>query len=76
MLTVPGVKTLLWPCSPPFRIRWITVAETRFSKVGHLKNSLNDNRPVLIGRDGQEIEDTCGAALRELIDDTKRQRGG
>ena len=27
-----------------------------FQKVGHLHNPWNDNKPVKIGRDGQEIE--------------------
>ncbi|KAF2460655.1 YT521-B-like domain-containing protein [Lineolata rhizophorae] len=72
----PGwVKDLLWPCSPPFYIRWITICETRFHKVGHLKNSLNDGQAVLVGRDGQEIDPPCGRSLCELIDaeNTSRQ---
>lgn len=67
----PWVKKLLWPCSPPFYIRWVTIAETHFRKVGHLKNAYNEGQAVLIGRDGQEIEEHCGAALCELIDEQK-----
>ena len=51
---------LRWPCSPPFFIKWFKVARgngTPFRLVGHLKNSLNENRVVLVGRDGQEIEE-------------------
>jgi hypothetical protein len=65
------VKDLRWPSSPPFYIRWFTVAETRFSRVGHLKNLLNEGQAVLVGRDGQEIDEQCGRALCELIDDEK-----
>ena len=65
-------KHLIWESSPPFRLRWITIAETRFSRVGHLKNSLNENQAVLVGRDGQEIEPECGRALCELIDEERR----
>jgi hypothetical protein len=66
---VPGWSTkLIWNSSGPFNIRWITISETRFNRVGHLKNALNDNQAVLIGRDGQEIEENCGAGLCELID--------
>lgn len=69
------VKDLRWPSSPPFYVRWITVAETRFSKVGHLKNMLNEGQAVLVGRDGQEIEESCGLELCKLIDEAKERSG-
>lgn len=74
METLPGTakapvwaEDLHWKTSPPFRIRWITIAETHFRLVGHLKNSYNDGQAVLVGRDGQEIEAHCGAELCRLI---------
>jgi hypothetical protein len=60
---------LKWPVSRPYRLRWITIADTKFRDTGDLKNSLNENMPVLVGRDGQEIEEKCGIALAELIDE-------
>jgi hypothetical protein len=69
-------KGLRWPCSQPFYIRWMTVAQTRFSKVGYLKNPLNDMAPVFIGRDGQEIEDKCGRELCSLIDEQQKSVEG
>ncbi|PVH72569.1 hypothetical protein DL98DRAFT_610494 [Cadophora sp. DSE1049] len=48
---------------------YLVVCSTRFHRIGHLKNALNDNLAVLIGKDGQEIEENCGAGLIELIDD-------
>ncbi|KAI9829445.1 MAG: hypothetical protein M1826_005627 [Phylliscum demangeonii] len=75
MESVPGTaaapswaKSLMWKSSGPFHIRWLTVAETRFYTVGHLKNAYNEHQAVLIGRDGQEVEAECGARLCELID--------
>lgn len=71
----PGIRTpswaeeLVWEPSPPFKIRWITINETRFRYVGHLKNSFNEDSPVLVGRDGQEIEPQCGQSLCEIITD-------
>ncbi|KAI9806592.1 MAG: hypothetical protein M1825_006049 [Sarcosagium campestre] len=62
-------SVLHWEFSGPFRIRWITIAETKFHLVGHLKNPYNGGMPVLVARDGQEIEPKIGAALCELIDD-------
>ena len=65
----PGWSTkLLWNSSGSFHICWITISETRFNRVGHLKNAFNDNQAVLVGRDGQEIDKNCGARLCELID--------
>ncbi|KAL9027971.1 MAG: hypothetical protein Q9196_003587 [Gyalolechia fulgens] len=67
-------KVLLWSSTDPFRIEWITVAETRFHAVGHLKNAYNEGQAVLIGRDGQEIEEVCGRGLCKLIDETAKEQ--
>lgn len=77
MQTLPSCKIpapewqreLHWASTEPFRIEWITIAATRFQNVGHLKNALNERQAVLVGRDGQEIEEGCGRALCELIDE-------
>ncbi len=66
--TPAWARELHWATSPPFKIRWITIAETRSSRVHHLKNSLNENQGVHVGRDGQEIEEQCGIALCEIVD--------
>ncbi len=60
---------LLWKASGGFHIRWLTIADTRFSRVGHLKNPFNEHQAVLVGRDGQEVEAMCGEALCGLIDE-------
>ena len=56
-----------------FKVRWLVVCSTRFHRIGHLKNALNENQAVLIGKDGQEIEENCGAGLIELIDEEYEQ---
>ncbi|CAZ81528.1 unnamed protein product [Tuber melanosporum] len=63
-------KNLLWESSGPFRIRWVTINDINFHRVAHLTNRLNEDQPVLIGRDGQEIDPECGAALCRLIDES------
>ncbi|PWW77279.1 hypothetical protein C7212DRAFT_351450 [Tuber magnatum] len=63
-------KNLLWESSGPFRIRWITINDINFHRVAHLTNRLNEDQPVLIGRDGQEIDPECGASLCRLIDES------
>ena len=62
-------KPLIWEASPPFHIQWIVISETPFHRTGHLKNEYNDGHAVLVGKDGQEIEPKCGAALCEVIDE-------
>lgn len=39
-----------------FKIDWISKEELPFQAVHHLTNSWNEDKPVKIGRDGQEIE--------------------
>ncbi|CAF2508991.1 unnamed protein product [Rotaria sp. Silwood2] len=48
-------------------IDWITCRSLPFSKTSHLFNSWNENKPVKIGRDGQEIEPRCAEALCRLF---------
>lgn len=52
-----------WETTHPFRLEWLSTTEVEFYRIGHLKNSLNENQPVLVGKDGQEIEDECGRQL-------------
>ncbi|KAH7342949.1 YT521-B-like domain-containing protein [Rhexocercosporidium sp. MPI-PUGE-AT-0058] len=76
MESVPGSvespewqRAINWESAGAFRVRWLVICSTRFHRIGHLKNALNDNLAVLIGKDGQEIEENCGAGLIELIDE-------
>jgi UDP-N-acetylmuramoylalanine-D-glutamate ligase len=62
-------KAIAWESAGAFKVRWLVICTTRFQKVGHLKNALNENQAVLIGKDGQEIEEACGRALVEIIDE-------
>ncbi|KAK0708273.1 YT521-B-like domain-containing protein [Lasiosphaeris hirsuta] len=56
-----------WNTSDPFRVQWLSKTSVEFRHVGHLKNSFNEHMPVLVGKDGQEIEEGCGHALaREM----------
>ena len=61
--------SLFWKPSGPFRIRWLTIADTHFRRVGHLKNKMNENSAILIGRDGQEVEHQAARELCALIDE-------
>ncbi|KAL3423798.1 hypothetical protein PVAG01_05545 [Phlyctema vagabunda] len=61
-------KTINWESAGAFRVRWLVVCATRFQRVGHLKNACNENLAVLIGKDGQEVDESCGSSLVDLID--------
>lgn len=62
-------KSINWETAGPFRVRWLVIYPTPFHRVGHLKNALNENQAVLVGKDGQEIEATCGTDLVQLMDE-------
>ncbi|KAK6178781.1 hypothetical protein SNE40_011290 [Patella caerulea] len=69
----PAIRWVLPPgmsaraLSGVFKLDWITRHELAFTKVNHLHNPWNENLPVKIGRDGQEIEPTCGETLCRLF---------
>lgn len=50
-----------------FKLDWINRKELAFTKTQHLHNAWNDNKPVKIGRDGQEVEPRCGEALCKMF---------
>lgn len=57
-----------WHVSPAFRIQWLCTRTVSFKAVHHIKNPyVRDDyglaRPVLIGRDGQEIAPEAGQKL-------------
>lgn len=61
------MKNIHWQTSPPFRLKWVTKVPVPFSRIGYLKNPLNENLSVLIAKDGQEVEEECGRLLlREM----------
>ncbi|KAL7957070.1 YT521-B-like domain-containing protein [Trichoderma compactum] len=65
--TIPPPKWMSktsWEHSSPFRVQWLSTHRTEFWNFGKLRNPLNDGKPVFVGRDGQEIPETCG---REMI---------
>ena len=62
-------KGLLWKSSGAFYIRWITICDISFYHLVPLLNRLNEDQPVFIGRDGQEIDTETGATLCAHVDD-------
>lgn len=62
-------RSINWESAGAFKVKWLVVCSTRFHRIGHLKNSMNENQAVLVGKDGQEIEENCARGLIELIDE-------
>ncbi|XP_078576094.1 uncharacterized protein LOC144861876 isoform X1 [Branchiostoma floridae x Branchiostoma japonicum] len=49
------------------KLDWINRHELPFTKTTHLFNAWNENKPIKIGRDGQELEPNCAAALCQMF---------
>ncbi|KAL2135039.1 hypothetical protein VTI74DRAFT_9959 [Chaetomium olivicolor] len=61
------VKGIHWDTSDPFKVQWLSKTAVEFFRIGHIKNPYNEGQSVLVARDGQEIEEGCGAELlREM----------
>ncbi|KAL8192248.1 hypothetical protein R6Q57_027915 [Mikania cordata] len=50
-----------------FRVRWLKLCELSFHKTRHLRNPYNENLPVKISRDCQELEPSIGEQLASLL---------
>ncbi|XP_027362405.1 uncharacterized protein LOC113870013 isoform X2 [Abrus precatorius] len=57
------------PWGRSFKVKWLCLNDLPFHKTLHLKNPLNDYKPVKISRDCQELSPDIGLALCELLDD-------
>ncbi|XP_073012718.1 uncharacterized protein [Typha latifolia] len=55
------------PWGRTFKIKWLRLHDLPFQKTLHLKNPLNDYKPVKISRDCQELSEDIGEALCELF---------
>ncbi|KAL4570837.1 hypothetical protein LXL04_026500 [Taraxacum kok-saghyz] len=56
------------PWGRSFKVKWLRLHDLPFQKTLHLKNPLNQFKPVKISRDCQELPQDIGEALCELID--------
>ncbi|GAB2214037.1 hypothetical protein Droror1_Dr00018369 [Drosera rotundifolia] len=50
-----------------FSVKWLKLSELSFHKTRHLRNPYNENLPVKISRDCQELEPAIGEQLASLL---------
>lgn len=55
-----------------FKVKWECIKDLPFNVTLHIRNPLNENKPVKISRDGQELPADVGRALKELFDDPSK----
>ncbi|CAM8994017.1 unnamed protein product [Rhodiola kirilowii] len=57
------------PWGRSFKVKWLRLSDLPFEKTLHLKNPMNDYKPVKISRDCQELTEDTGQALCQLLDE-------
>jgi len=50
-----------------FTVRWISRHELNFQEVAHIRNPLNENQPVKLGRDGQPVAPESARAVLDRM---------
>ncbi|PHH65986.1 hypothetical protein CDD81_934 [Ophiocordyceps australis] len=58
----------------PFTVEWMNQSDTSFDDVGDLRNSLNDYRSVVVGRDGQEYPVECARKMMAIMSQTTQKQ--
>ncbi|KAL1902122.1 hypothetical protein Cpir12675_000020 [Ceratocystis pirilliformis] len=65
-------KRIRWHASHPFVVQWLNTTEIRFSHIPHLKNPLNESKPIFHAKDGQEIPFDIGRKLVAIMNDESK----
>lgn len=66
----PMEQRFLGPC---FKIRWLNTQVISFTKLEDITNELNENLPVKISRDGQELSAEAGARICQVLDEGRKE---
>jgi len=57
------------PWGGVFKVEWLTLFNLPFGDTLHIRNPLNNHKPVKISRDGQELPVEVGQQLCDLLDE-------
>jgi len=57
------------PWGGVFHVEWLTLYDLPFNQTLHIRNPINNNKPVKISRDGQELPTDIGAELSKMLDE-------
>jgi hypothetical protein len=63
------------PWGGDFAVEWLQLYDLSFSKTLHLRNPLNEMKPIKISRDGQELPAEIGEVVCELMDEGAESEG-
>lgn len=63
------------PWGGDFAVEWLQLYDLSFSKTLHLRNPLNEMKPIKISRDGQELPAEIGEVVCALMDEGAESEG-
>merc|ERR1719197_383142 len=52
----------------PFELKWLKLHDLDFGELANIRNPWNEDKPVKVSRDGQELPFDIGKFLCELVD--------
>ena len=55
--------------APCFQVKWQTIFDLSFNDTMHLRNPLNEDKPIKISRDGQEVQRDVGFQVCKIFDE-------
>lgn len=59
-----------------FQIRWERVADLSYGVLGNMTNPWNEDKPIRMCRDGQELPADLGEKLVKLLNERPERAGG
>ncbi|KAL2150821.1 hypothetical protein VTH82DRAFT_7384 [Thermothelomyces myriococcoides] len=62
------IQGIHWETGDPFRVEWLSKTTVDFWRIGDIRNPYNEDLPVFVAKDGQEIEEECGATLLKELE--------
>lgn len=61
--------------SNSFDVEWVRRYDLAFRDLEHIRNPLNEDKPIKISRDGQELPNNLGQTVCQLFDQGAELKG-